>query len=274
MTFDEVDGYVLFFGGYGSTSTHNDTWKFVNGVWAQLHPTVSPPPRDSASIGFDQGDGYVVLYGGMRQNSHLMNDTWTYVGGTWTNVTSRYGPEALDHAAMTYDYADGYILLFGGFNTSSGELSDTWTFSDGAWSRGALSGPSGRDSEQMVYDSEDGYVLLFSGEQASSTSYADTWSYSAGVWLNITSTAGPSPAGRVGGGMVDDTYDGYVLLFGGINGSTSHQYSDTWSFVNGVWTQLNPIMAPAAQYGFAMAFDPVDNEAVLQPNGATTTWTY
>ncbi|MGD0250791.1 MAG: kelch repeat-containing protein, partial [Thermoplasmata archaeon] len=146
----------------------------------------------------------------------------------------------------------------------------------GSWTVVSGPSPSARGDAQMAYDSEDGYVLLFSGALApyGLVFYSDTWSYSGGVWSNITSTAGVAPSGRYVGGLVDDTYDGYLLLFGGYNASSEVELGDTWSFVNGAWGQLSPATSPPAQNSFAMAFDPLDNEAVLYTALGSTTWTY
>jgi hypothetical protein len=282
MTYDEADGYVLLFGG-ASSGTIGDSWKFVHGIWTPLHPSVSPPARAGASMVYDAADGYVVLFGGQSKSVPEFNDTWTYVGGVWTQVISGSAvPAARVFASMTYDYADGYVLLFGGFNFSLGQFSysDTWTFSAGVWTNVTIgSGPSARYLSQIAYDSEDGYVVLFSGESRAGGpfySYPDTWTYSDYVWTNITGTLTLSPQGRDGGSMVDDTYDGYLLLFGGFN-ATNGALADTWSFVNGEWSELSPAVSPPQQSaGFGMAFDPPDNEVVLLGTTSLTpvTWTY
>jgi hypothetical protein len=75
--------------------------------------------------------------------------------------------------------------------------------------------------------------------------------------------------------MVDDTYDGYLLLFGGEG--LAGNLTDTWSFVNGAWSKLTPAASPPSQYSpLGVAFDAADNSVALlgsAPSPALT-WTY
>ncbi|MCI4324484.1 MAG: hypothetical protein L3K00_01165 [Thermoplasmata archaeon] len=298
MTYDEKDGYVLLFGGETSTgySFFGTTWKFLHGIWTPLFPAVSPSARAFASMAYDQADGYVVLFGGMSRFGVALDDTWSFVGGVWTALpgdTSAGGVPGVSYpigrfqSSMTYDAADGYLLLFGGTNTSYysgvGYVGDTWSYSAGVWTNmtpttpTATNTPSQRASTEMTYDSEDGYVLLFSGLQWNSisgySSYADTWSFSAGVWTNLTSSMSASPPGVASGALVDDTYDGYPILWGGLTAGGAHITSSTWEFTGTGWVKLSPAAAAAAQSGFSMAFDPSDNEVVLLTVTGPT-WTY
>jgi hypothetical protein len=290
MTYDEADGYVLLFGGQPPGSTPfvvtSDTWKYIHGTWTELHPGVSPPPREAAMMTYDQADGYVVLFGGVNANgSSVFNDTWSFVGGVWTKILTANPPLGRTYASMTYDAADGYVLLFGGVDLTS-YLNDTWAYSGGTWWEPVTSAtaPEERDGASMAYDSEDGYVVLYGGSEAP---YAmptlTTWTYSAGVWTNITSTASNSPGFPIFGAMIDDTYDGYLLFVGGCANTfgcgVGYVANTTWSFVGGTWTQLSPTTSPGPIDFQAMAFDPPDNSVVLfgGENGQVflgATWTY
>ncbi|MCI4351494.1 MAG: kelch repeat-containing protein [Thermoplasmata archaeon] len=281
MTYDEGDHYVLLFGGVGA-GLYGDTWKFAHGIWTQLHPSIAPSPRYGPTMAYDPADGYVVLFGGAVPSGSFgipLNDTWTFAAGSWTHLVTPTQPTGRGWAGLAFDYADGYLLLFGGFNASSlTAYSDTWTFSGGSWTQTAASGPSARSSAgQMVYDSADGYVVLFSGNLnggAGTSQYPDTWTYLAGTWTNLTGSLSTSPPGRAYGGLVDDTYDGYLVLFGGINQNTVIP-PDTWSFTNGVWTLLSPAVHPPIQAQFGMVFDAADNAVVLlSTTYPYTTWTY
>ncbi len=126
----------------------------------------------------------------------------------------------------------------------------------------------------MTYDSEDGFVLLFSGFGPGYGVFADTWSYSAGVWTNLTSTLSSSPPGLAEATLVDDTYDGYPLLWGGYNGSTAANYVTTWEFTGARWTLLSPASSPPVEIGpYSMAFDPPSHMAVMLTDPGPT-WTY
>jgi Galactose oxidase, central domain len=278
MTYDEADGYVLLFGGLTSITLSDfaDTWTYSHGIWTPLHPAASPPARDGAAMAYDAADGYVLLFGGENYSpGTLLSDTWSFVGGVWTSQSSVTAPNARFASRMTYDFADGYVLLFGGLNATLGYLSDTWTYSGGAWLIVTTgTSPSPRDGVALTYDSADGYVLLFSGFEPNVGTYPDTWTYLAGTWSNITGSLSVSPVGLTGAGMVDDTYQGYVVLYGGY--STSAGFSlGTWSFAGGTWTLLSPAKNPGADSGFGFAFDPNVNKVVLNGGlSSTGTWAY
>lgn len=77
------------------------------------------------------------------------------------------------------------------------------------------------------------------------------------------------PAGRGGAGLAYDPITGYVVLFGGIVNLTTAAnttFSDTWTFENGVWTQLH-ISGPSARLGEYMAYDEYDHYILLFGGG-------
>jgi hypothetical protein len=280
MTYDEADGYVLFFGGSSGSYAlqyYGDTWKFLHGTWTALHPSNSPSPRAGASMAYDQADGYVVLFGGGNRTTEF-GDTWSFAAGSWSLIASAGGPPFRFEAPMTYDAADGYLLLYGGYSNN-----DTWSYVGGTWTNvtPSVSPEAPAIGVQMTYDSEDGYVLLYSGQQHVSAHafVSNTWTWSAGVWTNITGTLAVHPPPLQYGMMVDDTYDGYVVLYGGEN-DTFQTQNTTWAFVNGAWSLLHPATTAGRIFHAGSAFDPVDNEVVVfggQPFYLGTlggTWVY
>jgi hypothetical protein len=280
MTYDEADGYVLLFGGLSVNAgvQHGDTWTFQSGVWTNRHTATAPAPRYGAAMAYDAADGYVVLFGGINSVPAWLGDTWTYSAGVWTLVPGGAGPAGRAYAAMTYDWADGYLLMFGGYNGSSTTFyNDTWEFSAGAWNvpTGLSSmAPSTRSGSEMAYDSEDGDVVLFSGQQSTGAIYGDTWYYLNGTWSNITAFVAGAPGGLAYAGMVDDTYDGYLVLFGGLD-QFGFAYGNTWSYLAGTWATVNPVHVPGVDYAQVMAFDPVTNQVVLESGVFVSgTWTY
>jgi len=101
------------------------------------------------------------------------------------------------------------------------------------------------------------------------------------AWSEVTGA--PSPGPRVDAGLVYDTTDGYLLLFGGEHYGTipSSDYNDTWTFQGGHWTNVtHPADAPPQGTGFMMADDPADHEVVLfgglsaHNQVLNDTWTY
>ena len=75
---------------------------------------------------------------------------------------------------------------------------------------------------------------------------------------------GVSPPPLEYAGLAYDTTDGYALLFGGIN-LAGNAVATTWEFHDGNWTNLTSVLtqAPAARWGAAIGYDPVDQEVVL-----------
>lgn len=179
-------------------------------------------------------------------------------------------PPARGGAGMTYDPATGYVVLFGGIKgltTAAGTtFNDTWLFENGAWKRLNISGPSPRLGEYMAYDYKDGYILLFGGGPYltlnGSLYYHDTWEFQSGHWKELHPTVYPSARGL--GGMVYDTADGYLLMFGGMSSQTDI-HSDTWTYSGGVWDNITsslsvsppPLLAPV------MSYDPPASEVVV-----------
>jgi hypothetical protein len=86
---------------------------------------------------------------------------------------------------------------------------------------------------------------------------------SAYGWVAGTSLISPSP--RYGPMMSFDSADGYVVLFGGFDGSTppDHVLNDTWIFRSGEWSELFPAISPPPRAAGSFATDPVTGCLVL-----------
>ncbi|HKV90652.1 MAG TPA: hypothetical protein VJQ43_05595, partial [Thermoplasmata archaeon] len=64
LAYDASDGYVVLFGGQGSSGTFNDTWEYTNGGWSLLTPLLAPPWTPGAEMTYDGADNYVVVLTG------------------------------------------------------------------------------------------------------------------------------------------------------------------------------------------------------------------
>ena len=279
MTYDAEDGYVLLFGGAGTSGTLGDTWKFVAGVWLELKPTRSPPARSGASIAYDAKDRYVLLFGGVGASGSL-GDTWEFVRGEWTNLTPKL-PNATNTPSPRYDAAMAYdgnpkvesVVLFGG-EGSSGALADTWEFVHGKWSEDHdTTSPAARASAAMAYDaaSGDAYLLLFGGVAGGSI-YGDTWEFATpGGWTQLSPSGGSVPGPRYAADLVYDMAAGYLLLFGGANASSV--LNDTWTYEHDAWTDLAPTTFPPGRSAAGMAYDAADSLVFLFSGRGSTTST-
>jgi hypothetical protein len=196
---------------------------------------------------------------------------------SWTNITPASGqpnPPARYLSSMAFDPATGYVLLFGGY----GELGlgpwvffqDTWSFSAGHWTElvantscTATTCPSPRAGAMLAYDASEHGMILFGGYTYTPSyeylAFSDTWLFSGGHWTNLSASSGTPPSPRFDGSMVWDSYDNYVLLFGGMISSLV-SYGDTWKFT-GTWTNITSTVggagvAPAPRDGAAIADEP------------------
>ena len=248
--------------------------------WTQVTTSPAPSPRSMPAMAYDPVDGYVVLFGGHTFTS-MYSDTWTFVNGTWTklNIAAPNHPSARRGAMMTYDTACQCLILFGG-TAMSGSVNDTWEFAGGQWTNiTSLVGhaPPGRRVGGLVYDAAANELVLFGGHNGTSSTaktyayFNDTWvlpgnPLAGGKWTPLSPPV--SPPARAEPMMAYDPTTGAVILFGGYSqygSALPHEFGDTWSFANGVWTllQFNLLQQPPARDGGFLIYDPAVSGLVL-----------
>jgi hypothetical protein len=86
------------------------------------------------------------------------------------------------------------------------------------------------------------------------------------TWLNLSGYVNQNPSGGYIASMAYDAHDGYLLMFGGDSGtSTSTVSGQTWTYQNGIWSDITSSLnlSPPKRYAAAMAYDAKDNETVL-----------
>ena len=81
------------------------------------------------------------------------------------------------------------------------------------------------------------------------------------VWSDLSSKMPYRPQPRYLATFVYDPVDQYVVLFGG--SGSSGPMSDTWTYANGVWTDISPGSSPSARYAAFAAWDYADGYLVL-----------
>ncbi|MCI4349894.1 MAG: hypothetical protein L3K15_00020 [Thermoplasmata archaeon] len=224
-----------------------------------------PSPRvipGGSGLVYDAADAYVLLFGGT--NGTPKADTWSFAGGLWTHLHPKTAPSPRFGSAMAYDPPAGYVLLFGGYNGVT-TFSDTWSFLNGQWTHlTPATTPAKLVEAVAAYDANDSYVVLFGGlvGPALTTFSHATYTFFSGNWHLITPAT--SPPGRFGAAMAFDVLDGWVVMFGGYNG-TSGYLGDTWNFSAGHWNNRTAgiSVAPRARAFSAMAYDNLDKSLIL-----------
>jgi hypothetical protein len=166
----------------------------------------------------------------------------------------------------------------GGSNSSLDHAWEEVTAASASLQRG--DGPAAGAPESCTVTTSTGY-------SCSTAASTPTVFPTSATWSNITTKVVPAPSARQTV-MVWDAADGYALLFGGyIKVSGVQQYygeSDTWTYMNGVWTNVTSTViggAPPDAANPSMAYDPFSQEVVLfggasnvQGYDQAQTWTY
>ncbi|MCI4344329.1 MAG: hypothetical protein L3J87_01720, partial [Thermoplasmata archaeon] len=143
--YDELDGYLVLFGGANATFASlgpnpflNDTWTFHAGLWSELCAACVASgtpiaPRSDASLAYDRASGSAVMFGGTVVASAfatgVTNQSFKFASGSWSLLATPAALSARSGAAVAFDNQSRSVVLFGGF----GGTGDTWTFSGTTW---------------------------------------------------------------------------------------------------------------------------------------------
>jgi PKD repeat protein len=261
--YDPIDYESVYFGGciQGGACPSNQTWVFAHGIWTnETNPRDAPPARSYASMDYDANMRAVLLFGGIG-DSGVRSDTWIFTNATWTNVTFvGTGPPALEGASMAFDPQpeENGSVLFGG--CAPGEIfilcsNETWVWQGwSGWVRLDTSiAPPAVGWAPMAYDAAGGFVLLFGGFSFF-YSIGGTWELYAGQWWAVDTKT--LPDGRSDAAMVYVPSLSGVLMFGGINASSTFSYlNDTWLFTGDNWGEESPAASPQARSDFGLSLD-------------------
>lgn len=74
---DPQTNKMLIFGGVDNNVQRNDTWLFDGGAWKELHPNLTPSPRDAHIMFYDPTRNSFIVYGGI--STYALDDMWEYV---------------------------------------------------------------------------------------------------------------------------------------------------------------------------------------------------
>jgi hypothetical protein len=93
---------------------------------------------------------------------------------------------------------------------------------------------------------------------------------SPGLSPNLPSSATPGiPLPRIDAAFAWDNKDGYLLMFGGMQGDPGDRvFGDTWVWIGDHWLQLHPQTSPPARSAGGLGYDPVSKRMILYGGGA------
>lgn len=256
--------------GYNLSSQANWTFLLEDG----------PPQRSKSELVYDGTDKVFLVFGG--RDSEVMNDTRIYNPATnsWTTRSPLKPPKARDNYGLTYDENSSLFVLFSGGDNMGSRLNDTWTYnltSDKWVKQSPASGPPGRLLHKLVYDKKEKCSIMFGGSEAGPRRN-DTWVYYANnnTWMNMSPSKAPQELQRYG--MVYDSANSVMVLFGGDNGSKNN--NDTWVYNMSAnsWTKKDPALSPPVREDYGLAYDENNKRTILFGGEGyalrNDTWTY
>jgi hypothetical protein len=138
--------------------------------------------------------------------------------------------------------------------------------------------PSARRAGAAAFDATQNRMLLVGGIQPSpSTILGQTWSWNGTLWTQLSPAGGTIP--RWGHGMVRNTQNNRLIVFGGRSPTLSAFANDTQEWTGTAWQTISTPVAPSARHLYGFAFDSVRNRAVLFGGRTSTqtladTWEY
>lgn len=257
----------------------------MGATWTEQSPSSAPSARTGGMMTYDSTHKLSILFGGTAVTGGAnLNDTWSYdsTTDTWTQFTPSTSPSVRYYSSFSFDPLTGLCVLFGGTDSDSTAYGDTWTFNAGTgeWTQVSPSTPpSARYGASMAFDVASNTNILFGGYAGGDTGtlYNDTWSFdsSSGQWTELTPST-PPPT-RYGAGMVYDSVDDLLILFGGLQTVFTVIYNDTWvySSSSNTWTQMNPTTYPSIRFFMGMTFDTaLGGTFLFGGTNYNDTWTY
>jgi hypothetical protein len=186
VAWNPLTSRLIVFGGNtrGTTPTLlDDTWEYdpTTNSWTNVTPTVSPSPRQDASMAFDPTLGGMLLFGGRTNDiapPTYSNETWLFLGSAWVPLSPATSPPArAEHSLVTRNDAFQDVLLCSGLDNSSAapdqiRFLDVWTWNGTTWTKisdydvvtsTGTSFPAACVGNQAVYDPIRRRVVLQGG---------------------------------------------------------------------------------------------------------------
>ena len=191
---------------------------------------------------------------------------------TWTQASPETVPPGFINPSMAFDASSGQLVLVGA--TSSDTTEETWLWDGTNWQQVFPDdSPPAAVSASVAYDPDNNGVVFFGGQAWSNNAFlAETWVWDGSNWSNVT-PGGTSPPGRVQASLTYDPSSDQMILFGGLGGTGSTQFDDTWNWTGSAWNQLSPGTVPPERYSASSAYDPVSQQIIMfGGSGYADTW--
>ncbi|MFI5415056.1 MAG: hypothetical protein ACHQ16_05260, partial [Candidatus Lutacidiplasmatales archaeon] len=209
----------------------------------------------------------------------------------WYNISGNFplgAPANRTFAASAFDPDLNGTLVFGGYDDAAGTAySDTWLFANGTWANLTPSlsgGPSIRWAASMAWDPWNDEMVLFGGRNLVSTLH-DTWTFNASGWTLLTPSTQPSHRQSQFSVFTwdptlhaDYLYGGSCYLCNSAGGGV--EFNDSWTFVNGTWTNVTTLVTGGPSILDYGAWDPpagnITAYASTSTNctGTSSTWSF
>lgn len=245
VAYDAARGVMVLFGGAGDSGTGmlGDTWTFDGKVWRHLHPAVSPQPRSTFAMAYDQARHDVVLFGGMAQvgpgkgGLQAVDDTWIWDGSTWKEMHPANEPAFgydWDAATMQFDPITQTVLMYG-YTRSTSETgasirAETWSWDGSRWREISTSGPTTIGT--MLFDGARVLLIAASAGLVGGRYVTQTWAWDGSRWTLLHPKVDLPIVGNPTGAYDADTHQ-LVLLTG-----------DTWLWDGSTWSRAHPTTQP------------------------------
>jgi hypothetical protein len=182
----------------------------------------------------------------------------------WTKQSPDTSPPARSRASIAFHPPSGKTVVFGGSGGANNYRGDTWTWDGETWTEEEpAQSPSPRFGAAIAYDPSSGDLVLAGGqgfEEGEPVLLQDTWTWDGETW-----TQGEDmPEGRWGASMAWDAGCGCLLLFGGVDTFFLLEgMSQTWTWKDGEWDELEPEHSPPGRFEASMAQDPATGKILL-----------
>ncbi len=185
---DDATGQLILV--TGSQPAGAATWVWAGGLWAPLHPAVSPP--QSGLLAFDGRSGRLLLLTRPAANRNAPGgQLWAWDGSTWSPAASPASHAPSDDGSrpdVLSPSAEGPVLL---------TPSAIYLWDAGRWVDQGLTPDPRRTAEAVAYDPSRQQVVMFGGNCLTCLGLPlvdldDTWTWD-GRWAPGAGAISPTP---------------------------------------------------------------------------------